>query len=91
MAGTSNENLALSLRQLHYYGKLSCASQDLPGERTVVLAGDAGSVWPAGPVEDDLLVGRTGLGEDRVVVGGVEITPDVGEAGGDVVVLQLVL
>ena len=67
------------------------AGQDRPGERTVVLAGDARSVRPSGPVEDDLLVGRAGLGEDRVVVGGVEITPDVGEAGGDVVVLQLVL
>ena len=68
---------------------MSCVSQDQPGERAVVLAGDAGRVRPARPVEDDLLVGRARLGEDRVVVGGVEITPDVGEAGGDVVVLQL--
>ena len=53
----------------------------------MVLDTDAGGVRAVGPVEDDLLVRRTRLAEHRVVVAMVQISPDRGQAGGNVVVL----
>ena len=55
----------------------------------MVLDTDAGGVRAVGPVEDDLLVWRTRLAEHRVVVAMVQISPDRGQARGNVVVLQL--
>ena len=57
--------------------------RDLPGEHVVVLRADGGRVWPARPVEDDLLVRGAGPPEHRVVVAVVEVAPEAGVGGGD--------
>ena len=60
-------------------------SRDLPGEHVVVLRADGGRVGPARPVEDNLLVRGAGPPEHRVVVAVVEVAPEAGVGGGDVV------
>ena len=53
----------------------------------MVLSTYAGGVRPVSPVEDNLLVRRTRLAEHWVIVAVVQISPDAGQAGGNVVVL----
>ena len=54
----------------------------------MVLRTDGRRVRPVRPVEENLLVWRAGLAEDRTVVPLVEVPPDTGQAGGDLVALQ---
>ena len=61
---------------------------DQPGEHVVVLRADAGRVRSVRPVQENLLVRRTGLAEDRRVVTLVEVPPEAGQAGRDLVTLQ---
>ena len=51
----------------------------------MVLRADGGRVRPARPVEDDLLVRGAGSPEHRVVVAVVEVAPETGVGGRDVV------
>ena len=54
----------------------------------MVLSADGGSVRPVSPVEENLLVGRTGLAEDWTVVSLVKVAPHAAQAGRDLVALQ---
>ena len=51
----------------------------------MVLGGDGRGVRPVRPVEHDLLVRGTGASEHRVVVAVVEVAPEAGVGGWDVV------
>ena len=54
----------------------------------MVLRTDGRRVRPVRPVEENLLVWRTGLAEDRTVVSLVEVAPHTAQAGRDLVALQ---
>ena len=54
----------------------------------MVLRTDGRRVRPVRPVEENLLVRRTGLAEDRTVVPLVEVAPHTAQARGDLVALQ---
>ena len=63
-------------------------SVDRPGEHAVILSADGWSVRPVSPVQEYLLVRRTGLAEDWTVVTLMKVPPHTAQTGGDLVTLQ---
>ena len=59
--------------------------RDLPGEHVVILRADGRRVGPSRPVKHNLLVRGAGPPEHGVVVAVMEVAPEAGVRGGDVI------